>query len=342
MSYYCGLDLGSKSCHVCVIDEKGERLVDKKVPNRLERVTSLIAPFQKHLECVVESTFNWYWLVDGLRASGYAVCLAHTLGLFMITRAKVKTDRRDAYALARLLKADMIPKAYIYPRSMRPARDLVRHRCRLVRKRADCYGTLRRMLYQHGLLDHGCNSIKGVDDEAIERWFDHPLVRLHGRHELDQIRLYSVQIEEVEQQILAGVKARPAFKRLMEIPGIGAILAITLFFEIGDITRFPSTGDFSSYCRVVNGMAQSAEVVRRGRGGKQGNPYLKHALTEAAVKARRYYQKVQRFHDRCLERHTGRGRMLIANNAVAHKLCMAVYHVLRHEVKYREELLFGN
>ena len=64
---------------------------------------------------MVESTFNWYWLIDGLQAEGYEVVLAHTLGLYLITGAKVKTDRRDAYSLAKLLLVGAVPAAYIYP-----------------------------------------------------------------------------------------------------------------------------------------------------------------------------------------------------------------------------------
>src|SRR5207253_2924758 len=184
---------------------------------------------------VVESTFNWYWLIDGLQAAGFEVVLAHTLGLYLITGAKVKTDRRDAYSLAKLLLAGVVPAAYIYPVETRPVRDLLRRRTRLVQVRAGEYGSLRRLLLRQGILSS------------------------------------KLQV-------------------------------------------------FSSYCRLVPGIAQSGNVTRRGRASKQGNHYLKAAFSQAAVHAVRCYPKVRRYYERQLKRHQGRGRQMICYNIIAHKL----------------------
>ena len=118
-------------------------------------------------------TFNWYWLVDGLIAVGFDVTLAHTLGLAMITHAKVKTDRRDAFTLAKLLRAGVIPKAYIYPPSTRPLRDLLRRRMQTVVLRAREYGALRQLLLREGILTSSRNQIKQADDSDLHQWFSH-------------------------------------------------------------------------------------------------------------------------------------------------------------------------
>jgi transposase len=178
----------------CVTSTRSSLLVQQKVRNELADILKLIEPFKATLKIVVESTFNWYWLVDGLQEAGYRVCLAHTLGLDMITGAKVKTDRRDALALARLLKAGMVPKAYIYPTETGPLRDLRRQRSRLVALRASAYGGLRRLLLRHGLLAHSRNDIQEAADEAMQRWLAHPLVQLHGHHEVPRIEPFSQQI----------------------------------------------------------------------------------------------------------------------------------------------------
>lgn len=123
MSFYCGIDLSARASQLCVINQQLARLIDQKPPNDLDRIIRLLEPYRADLKIVVESTFNWYWLVDGLRAAGFDVCLAHTLGLYMITGAKVKTDRRDAFSLAKLLLAGVIPPAYIYPPETRPVRE---------------------------------------------------------------------------------------------------------------------------------------------------------------------------------------------------------------------------
>jgi transposase len=186
------------------------------------------------LQIVVESTFNWYWLVDGLQAAGYNVVLAHTLGLHMITAAKVKTDRRDAFALAKLLLAGMIPTAYIYPAETRPVRDLLRRRGWLVQVRAGEYGSLRRLLLRHGILSHKQQEIKQATEEDLEKWFTHELVRLHASQELARIHLYSEQIETLEKTILERAKKARAFEKLQQLPGIGPIIALSIYYEMGE------------------------------------------------------------------------------------------------------------
>jgi transposase len=146
----------------------------------------------------------------------------------------------------------------------------------------------------------------------------------------------------MEEMIFHSVKGCEQYDRLLAIEGIGKTLAITIYYEVGDISRFPNARMFSSYCRVVPGVAQSGTSTRRGRGSKQGNPYLKWAFTQAAVHAVRVAPSVRRCYERHLRRHRGRGRKLIAYNIIAHKLAQAVYHVLRDEVDYKEEMLFGS
>src|SRR5260370_10264359 len=122
-------------------------MVQQKLRKELRKIIKLLTPYKADLKIVVESTFNWYWLVDGLQAEGFEVVLAHTLGLYLITGAKVKTDRRDAYSLAKLLLVGAVPAAYIYPVETRPVRDLLRPRLHLVQARAREYGRLRQFSF---------------------------------------------------------------------------------------------------------------------------------------------------------------------------------------------------
>ncbi len=341
MQYYSGLDLSARTCQVCVIDEKISVLVQKKVSNELPQIIKILEPYKENLQAVVESTFNWYWLVDGLQEAGFDVLLAHPYGLYMITGAKVKTDRRDAFALAKLLKAGMIPEAYIYPKEHRPVRDLLRRRSRLVTMRAEEYGSLRRELYRHGILEHSRNNIKRTIEEDIELWFKDPLIQLPVRQELRRIGFYTEQIRHLEQVALKAAEDRPEYEWLMLVPGIGKILAVPILYEVGDISRFESSRHFSSYCRVVPGVAQSGTVSRRGRGSKQSNHYLKWAFSQAAVYSVIYYPKIKRCYEKHLRRHQGRAKKLLTYNIIAHKLAQAVYYILRDGREYKEELLFG-
>ena len=128
MVFYCGIDLHAKKSQLCIIDKDGKKVKEGNLNNDLSLILEFLEPFGKDVHIVIESTINWYWIVDGLMEEGYDVRLAHTLGLYMITGAKVKTDRRDAFKLAKLLRMGEIPEAYIYPKEKRPLRDLLRRR----------------------------------------------------------------------------------------------------------------------------------------------------------------------------------------------------------------------
>jgi len=340
--FYSGIDLSARDSHLCVVDESLSIHLQQKSANDLSRISYLLEPFKPDLQVVVESTFNWYWLVDGLTDLGFDVCLAHTLGLSLITAAKVKTDRRDAFNLAKLLRAGLIPRAYIYPASTRPVRDLLRRRMQAVSLRAREYGSLRQLLLREGILSSSRNQIKLADDADLKEWFSHPLVVMNAHHRLERIELLTRQIADLEATILDLTRQKDDYRRLLGIPGIGRILALSILYEVGEVSRFENGRHFSSYCRLVPGVAQSGSVTRRGRSSKQGNHYLKSAFNQAAIAAVRSYPRIRRCYERHLRRHRGSARKLVAYNVVAHKLAQAVFHVLRDETEYREELLFAD
>lgn len=158
--FYCGTDLSASTSHLRVLDDSLAVHLQQMPPIDLPPISNLLEPFKPHLQIVVEPTFNWYWPVDGLQASDFDAGLAHTLGLSMITQAKVKTDRRDAFTLARLLRAGLIPKAYIYPASTPPIRHLLRRRLKPAEMRAYEYGPIRQLLLRQGILSSSRNQIK--------------------------------------------------------------------------------------------------------------------------------------------------------------------------------------
>lgn len=342
MRFYCGIDLHAKDCFLCVIDDKDRVYLREKVANDLGVILDLLRSFSPRPCVAVEATLNWYWLVDGLQGAGFNVKLAHSLGLYMITGAKVKTDRRDAFSLAKLLRLDAVPEAYIYPKDKRCIRDLLRKRNRMVYLRATVYGSLRRVLLQHGIYGHSQAAIKSLDEAQISQYLNHPAVQAGCQLELQRIRFYSQQIKFLEDIIFKASANDPAFKLLQTIPGIGKILALTIVYEVGDITRFQSAKHFCSYARVVPGIAQSSQVTKRGRGSKQGNPYLKWAFCQAAGLAVRYNNTIRKFRQRHLARRRSRAKKLISLCIVAHKLATATYYVLKGQVPFRQELMFGS
>jgi transposase len=267
---------------------------------------------------------------------------ATPLKLTVISKAKIKTDRRDAVRLADRLRKDDFPEAYIYPKATRPLRDLVRQRGRLVVSRAREYAGVRIRLYRHGILDHSRNSAKTITTEELDALLRHPHVRPLVHQEQARIALLTAQIQQLEGMILAALSGEPGYQHLRTLPGVGQALAAVILLETAQVERFASARHYASYCRLIPGCAESAGKVKAGRHKKEGNAYLKAAYTQAATHAARTDPKVRSLYDRLKARHPGRGATPIATNVIGHKLALAAYHMLKSGTDYVERLLFGN
>jgi transposase len=339
MQFYCGIDLGARKTHVCLIDEDDHKLLDMKMYNDFESIEAALRPYKSSLEVVVESTINWEWLVYGLQKYDYEVKLAHTLGLKAITWSKKKTDTWDAFTLAKLLRGRLIPQAYIYPYELRPVRDLVRERIRLVTKRATEYGAINRMLLKYNIQGFDRNSVKHLSEKDMHELYHHPFVRVKATLELQRIELLTEQIRLIEKALFERARQDSKFTLLQTIPGIGDILALTILYEVGDINRFAYTRGFCSYSRVVPGIHQSSGKAYRSPNSKQGNRYLKWAFSQAAIMAIRYYPEIRRLYERLAAKRRKAAR-LVARSIIAHKLAQAAFQVMKHNEPYKEELLF--
>lgn len=330
MTLYCGIDMGRRKSFFCMMNEERKILAEKSLENNDKDIEAFLTPFGPDLACVFESSSCWYWLSDFLKERGYRVLMAHTLKLAMITNAKVKTDRKDARRLAEHLANNYIPEGYIYPKEKRSLRDLVRYRFDLVAKRTALYTNTHLILNREGFFNHNRNSIKDISKEDVEKLFaPQPLLVVRAHQMLDSIDLLDKQISELEKRMRVEMKNEKLFEVLKAIPGVGDILGMSIWVEVGEIERFKTSSNFCSYCRVAPGIAQSGKIVGRSRGAKQGNSYLKGALMQAAIVAVRSNSRIKKFYEDRLERHQGSGGKMVCYNAVAHKLGHAVFHILR-------------
>jgi transposase len=135
MPLYGGIDLHSTNSVIVVISEQDEVIYQKRLPNDLPTILEQLAPYQTALQgVVVESTYNWYWLVDGLRAAAYRVHLANPAAIQQYNGLKYSDDHSDARWLAHLLRLGVLPEGYIYPKAERAVRDLLRKRAHWVRQ----------------------------------------------------------------------------------------------------------------------------------------------------------------------------------------------------------------
>jgi len=136
MKLYCGIDLHSNNHWLTIIDEADGRLLERRLPNELPVTIRELEPYRSRLTAIaIESTFNWYWLVDGLMEAGYQVKLVNTAAVKKYDGLKHVDDRDDAFFLAHLLRLGILPTGYIYPKAQRAVRDLLRQRSRFIQQR---------------------------------------------------------------------------------------------------------------------------------------------------------------------------------------------------------------
>jgi len=335
MSLYCGIDLHSNNHVVCVIDGKDQRVLEKKLDNDPELTIRALSRYQKRLKAIaVESTFNWYWLVDALMAAGFQVELVNTAKVVQYSGLKRTNDRYDAFHLAHLMRLGILPTGYIYPKDERGLRDLLRKRIQLVQDRSSHLIRFKSQVQMHTGQTIPASRIK-------TRKFQLPVigdanVQLALQSHLAMIRALSVQIKTLEKSILSQVEPIPCFNWLKTAPGIGDILAEAILLETGDITRFKAPGNFASYCRCVDSRRESNGKKKGENNRKNGNRYLAWAFIEAANFAIRHSEKAKGFYLK-KEKATN---AIIARKALAHKLARGCYWVMRNQEAFNQDRVF--
>lgn len=336
MALYCGIDLHSNNHVVVVIDEEDRRLVEKRVSNSLERTLALLAPYRADLTGIaVESTFNWYWLVDGLMDQGYRLHLVNTASVKQYEGLKHTEDRYDAFHLAHLLRLKILPTGYIYPKERRPVRDLMRRRAGLVRIAARQLISVQSQIWRDTGVRVSSNRIRHADFVLP---LTEPLAQLPAAAALRVFQVLRQEIAALEAAALSVATLDPRFAVLTTIKGVGPILALTIMLETGEIGRFPSVGDYASYCRLVKSEKLS-NGKRKGTGNRKcGNKYLSWAFSEAAHFAVRYEPAAKRFFERKRAKTNG----IVAIRALAHKFCRAAYYMLREQKPFEAARLFAH
>lgn len=324
--HYCGIDLHARSLYVCILDPKGKVLVHRKLPCDREQLLKTLAPYRKDLVVAVECLFCWYWIADLCSEQGITFVLGHALYMKAIHGGKVKNDRLDSYKIASLLRGGNLPQAYVYPRQMRPTRDLLRRRLFFARKRGELLAHIQNTNTQYNLPALEERAAKTKDRGAVIEHFDDDTVQMSVAVDVALLDDYDKVIREMELYLLREVRQdhNRDFFLLRSIPGIGEILSLTLVYEIHDIHRFPRVQDFLSYARLVKGTHESAGKTKKLTGGKMGNVHLKWAFSEAAALFLRANPIGQKYFAR-LEKKNGKGKAL---SILAAKLGRAVYYMM--------------
>jgi transposase len=338
MELLAGIDLHSNNGYLGIADRQGHRVYDRKLPNQLPEVLAALEPYKDRLKgVVVESTYNWYWLVDGLMDHGYSVVLANPAGMTPYSGLKNVNDKSSAFFLIELLRLGILPTGYIYPKAERSIRDLLRRRMLLVQQRTSHILSFQSLLSRQTGSGLDADSIKKLKESDVRTLVEDQEVVMAGQTNVGVIRYLTQRIRTMESAALRTVRLRPQYTKLLTAPGIGKILALTIMLETGDIGRFAGVGDYSSYCRCVKADWTSNGKVKGKGNRKNGNKYLAWAFVEAANFARRFSPEAKAYYQKKKARTLG----VVAIKALANKLCKACYFILKNQEDFQMAKFLG-
>lgn len=337
MQTYAAIDLHSNNGVLAIIDETDRVLKQRKLPNKLELFIAELEPFRATLQGVaVESTFNWYWLVDGLRANDFPAVLVNTAAIQQYAGLKHSDDQYDAWWLAHMMRLGILPKGYIYPPKERAVRDLLRKRATLVQQRTANILSVQNLEARNRGTKISSNEVKHLTNTRIAELYENEDLALALTATLTVIDTLTKQASLLEKAVLKKARLREEWKMLLSVWGIGEILGLTIMYEAGDMSRFAGPGNFASYCRCVDATRLSNGKKKADNNAKNGNKYLAWAFVEAAHFAVRFYPEAKRFHDRKMAKTNS----IVAIKALAHKLARAAYHVLHDQHVFDPKKVF--
>lgn len=334
--YYCGIDLHSRSMYISVMDKEGEILFHRNMPNNFDIFNKYVQPYLPEMAVGVESSCYYYWLADACRDAGIPFYLGHAYYMKAINGGKVKNDRVDSRKIADLLRCNLFPLAYDYPREMRPTRDLLRRRHFFMWRRASTYSHLQVLCTQHGIIDLEPKIVK--DKKArnqLLKLFDDQELRMMMALDLMFIEFLDPIIADLERHIRQKARYHNHldYQILRSIPGVGEILSLIILYETHDIKRFKTVQRYSSYSGVVKCERSSGGKTIGAKNTKIRNPYLKWAFGEIILKAQVSEPKIGKLYER-LQSKYGLGR---AKSIMAHRFAVATYFMLKNKQAFDVE-----
>jgi transposase len=331
MDHFVGIDLHSNNSYIAVIDTDNNRTFKKKARNNLSEIIKLLAPFEKQIKgIVVESTYNWYWLVDGLIDNGYKLHLANPSAIKQYEGLKHSDDITDAFHLANLLRLGILPEGYIYPKHERPLRDLLRKRIHLVHHRTALILSFQNLVARNLGSKMHVSTISKLNEEDLEELFEDEYLILSAKASISTIHFLRSRIVQLEKVIAKAAKLKSEYELLKTVPGIWNILAQMIMLETGPIERFKKVGNYASYCRCVQSNRFSNSKSKGKGNRKNGNKYLSWAYVEAANHALWNYEYVKKYH----QKKTAKTNNVVAIKAIAHKLARACYYIIRDQKEF--------
>ncbi len=212
MEHIAGIDLHSNNGYYGIIEPDGKRIFQKRLPNDLQTVLLHLEPYRNTLSSIIiESTYNWYWLVDGLVKNGYNVKLANPAKFEKYNDLKYSDDKTDAFFLTEMERLHILPTGYIYPKQERPIRDLLRRRMFLVKHRTSLILSFQSLVSRETGGSISARQISLLESQQIEELFEEEYVQLAGTRYAETIKFIAGRIQLLEGEILKHAKLKPEF-----------------------------------------------------------------------------------------------------------------------------------
>jgi len=338
--YSCGVDLHSRQMYICICDRDGNVAKHINVKgNNLKTLYRHLEPYLGDITVACESTFNWYFLADFCDYYDIHFVIGHALYMKHIHGGKAKNDRIDSKKIAYLLRSNLLPIGYAYPAHLRSARDLMRRRGYLVKRRAELLGHVSILGHQYNMVVKESEKKAKNRSELLERFHFENNTYHNAKADLDMINAFDETIKDLEREIhkFTLKEARVSYNILKTIPGCGETLALSVLYEIDDIGRFPTVKDFSSYARLIKCRAESAGKSYGFSGAKIGNPHLKWTFGEMAIYAVIHDQYIKAYFTEYLSQKYSLGK---AYACLAHKLGRCVYYMLTKGTVFTHQKFF--
>jgi len=322
MSVYVGIDVHRKRSQVAVVSEDGTVELNKNVVNGSEPMLRLIGDLPSGTPVAFEAAFGWGWLVQLLEDYGFEPHMVHPLRCKAIASARLKNDKVDAAILAQLLRADLLPEAWIAPPKVRQLRALLRHRASLVR-----VGTQQRNRIHAVAADHGYDRSASYWTGPGRGWLAEldlpPASREIVTDCLAVIDGLAPVTGRIDGELHQHARGDPRVTVLRTLPGVGEFTALVMVAEIGDITRFGSARKLASWAGLTPTVRGSDLKVRHGNISKQGSAWLRWVMNQAAQTAKRSPDFAATYSS--IAKRRGKK---IATIAISRKLLTRAWHLL--------------
>ena len=331
---FAGIDLHKKYSFITLKDQSGQNVFQDKVVNDKLALQNTFSQFNNPTRAAVEATFNSLWLVDSLKEIGINTLVINPKKTKAIAHAKIKTDKIDSETIADLNLRNYLSISYVPSMEERELRDITRHRLDLVHLRTSLKNRVINILHRNCIFEFPYSD---MFSKKAQKWIlslsDLSSIEISSiKRLLRIINLFSEEITSLEEIIKQKADSNPAVKLLTTIPGMAHITGLTIICEIGNIHRFHSAKALCSFAGLVPSTYSSGGKTKHGKITKEGNKYVRYALSHVIKHLKDKNKKINEFYNRIKSRKC----IKVARTACMRKTLIYIYYMLKDHKKFSE------